>query len=176
MVQKDGNIGFSPGVVRPSLAYGMPAFVPTLYGQPLKNPVTGQLVTTPKEAGRYYIETTGFWLTLAAIEPRNLRVFVPTAGDIKHESDVSFGDPAKKLVQIGTLGGDDVVNQLLRSDLTMSDIADVPYTGVPGVGPFDPGIWGEWPTGSGGLPVYGGGTAGEGEGYGDYIFDYGEGG
>jgi hypothetical protein len=173
-VQADGNIGFSPGLVRPSLAFGMPAFVPTFYGSQLKMPVTGQLTVKPQETGRYFMETTGFWVTMAAVEPRNLRVFVPTAGDIKHETDIAFGDPNKKLVQIGTLNSNNTVDQLLRSDLTLGDVADVPYTGPPGVGPHDPGIWGEWPTGSGGVPYYGQGTNGEADLDGTGIFDYGE--
>lgn len=160
-VQSDDRIGFSPGLVRPSLAYGLPSFVPTLYGQPLQSVTGGNLTTTPVQAGRYFIETTGVWITLAAIEPRNLRVFLPTAGDIKHETDVDFGDPNKKLVQLGTVLGDNRVNQLVRSDLTMADILDQPYTGEPGVGPHDPIIWPEWPTGSNGVHPYGVGTNGE---------------
>lgn len=161
LVQKDGRIGFSPGVVRPSLSYGLPAFVPTLYGQQLKSIASGQLTTVPADSGRYFIETSGMWITLAAIEPRNLRVFLPTTGDIKHETDIAFGDPNKKLVLIGSVQANNVVNQVIRSDLTMADIVDTPYTGVPGVGPYDPIVWPEWPTGSNGVIQYGHNSSGE---------------
>jgi hypothetical protein len=173
-VQKDGRIGFSPGIVRPSLSFGVPAFIPTLYGQQLRMPVTGQLTTVPKESGRYYVESTGFWVTLAAIQPRNLRVFVPTAGDIKHETDIAFGDPNKVLTQVGSLNGDDTIEQLLRSDITLGDLRDIPHTGQPGVGPHDPSTWPQWPDGSNGAPQYGNGTQGEQSTYGDYVFDFGE--
>lgn len=160
-LQTDGGLGFSPGLVRPSLAFGMNAFTPTYYGQPLKNPLTGALTVQPVQTGRYFIETTGFWVTLAAIEPRNLRAFVPVQGDIKHETDIAFADPNKKLVQLGTVMADGVTNNIVRSDLTIGDISDVPYTGVPGVGPHDPSVWPGWPTESSGTPYYGMGTDGE---------------
>jgi hypothetical protein len=172
-VQDDGRIAFSPGVVRGSLSFGTPAFIPTLYGQQMRNPVTGQLTSTPKETGRYYLETTGFWITLAAMAPRNLRAFVPTAGDIKHETDVAFGNPAKKLVQIGTLRADGAFDNILRSDLTLGDVSDIPHDGPPGVGPGDPSTWGEWPDGSNSVPQYGNGTEGEADPYADGVFDYG---
>jgi hypothetical protein len=176
----DGQLGFSPGLVRPSISYGTPQFVPTLYGQQLKMPVTGQLTTTASQPGRWFVEATGFWLTVAAIQPRNLRLFVPTAGQIKHETDAAFGDPNKKFNLIGTVKPDGTIDQLLRSDITMSDMASMPYEGPPGAGPHDP-IVTPWPpdpptpgSGDESTPRYGYGTDGEEGFYGDFVFDYGD--
>ncbi len=151
----EGKLGFSYGLVRGALSYGMPAFTPTLYGQPLKAPFSGQLTTTDVQTGRWFLETSGTVPTLAAISPRNLQTFVPTAGDIKHETDVVFGDPAKQVILIGSVLPDGKIEQYLRSDLTIGDMWSVPYDGVPGVGPGNPANWPYWPDGSGTTPGYG---------------------
>lgn len=169
----ENRLGFSYGLVRGALSFGMPAFTPQLDGTTLRSPAEGQLTTTPSQVGRWFLELQGVRPSVASITPRNLQVLVPTAGQVKHESDVVFGDPMRQLVLIGHVNSNGTINQFLRSDISAGDMFSTPYDGPPQTGPDNP----DYPDESGnGAPQYGGGGMGEGgiTGLYDGVFNYGE--